>query len=335
MPHDVRRNNPLFLPENLERAAPLLEALKDVAKAHDATPAQVALAWVVRRPNVVAIPGASSVAQLEANVAAADLELTDEDDARLTEASDRFEPVRGRGGGPEAGRPTGSSASPCGVAVFVGPAARRYDAASARPPRAREVGSCTSLWSGVVGSDPASPKPPRRLVTRLGSSIGASRRSGACHRRSPGKKLVGVGFDRDRLEEAGIKDAFAVASVTNGDNSNIMIARVAKETYGIDRVVARIYDPRRAAIYERLGIPTVATVQWTIERVLRRILPESHAVEWIDPSAKVCLLERQVPAAWAGRDVAELEIDGEAKVIAVSRLGVSQLARPEPRDPGR
>jgi aryl-alcohol dehydrogenase-like predicted oxidoreductase len=73
----------------------MLEVLKDVAKTHDATPAQVALAWVVRRPNVVAIPGASSVEQLEANVAAADLELSDEDDARLTEASDRFDPVRG------------------------------------------------------------------------------------------------------------------------------------------------------------------------------------------------------------------------------------------------
>jgi aryl-alcohol dehydrogenase-like predicted oxidoreductase len=95
VPHDVRRNNPLFLPENLERAAPLLETLKDVANTHDATPAQVALAWVVRHPNVVAIPGASSVAQLEANVAAADLDLSDEDDARLTEASDRFEPIRG------------------------------------------------------------------------------------------------------------------------------------------------------------------------------------------------------------------------------------------------
>jgi aryl-alcohol dehydrogenase-like predicted oxidoreductase len=95
VPHDVRRNNPLFLAENLERAAPLLDALRDVAAAHEATPAQVALAWVVKRPNVIAIPGASSVAQLEANVAAADLELTDEDDARLTEASDSFEPVRG------------------------------------------------------------------------------------------------------------------------------------------------------------------------------------------------------------------------------------------------
>jgi aryl-alcohol dehydrogenase-like predicted oxidoreductase len=95
VPRDVRRNNTLFLPENVERATPLLDALREVARSHDATPAQVALAWLIRRPNVIAIPGASSVAQLEANVAAADLELTDEDDARLTEASDAFDPVRG------------------------------------------------------------------------------------------------------------------------------------------------------------------------------------------------------------------------------------------------
>jgi trk system potassium uptake protein TrkA len=143
-----------------------------------------------------------------------------------------------------------------------------------------------------------------------------------------GKRIVGVGFDRDRLDEAGIKDAIAVASVTNGDNSNIMIARVAKETYGIERVVARIYDPRRAAIYERLGIPTVATVQWTIERVLRRILPESPSVEWIDPSAKVCLIERLVPSKWAGHRITELNIEEQANVVGLSRLGVAQLCRP-------
>jgi aryl-alcohol dehydrogenase-like predicted oxidoreductase len=101
VPKDVRATNPLFLPENLEHAGPLLGALRDVAKAHDATPAQVALAWVIRRPNVVAIPGASSVGQLEANVAAADLDLTDEDDARLTEASDSFAPRRGIGTVPQ------------------------------------------------------------------------------------------------------------------------------------------------------------------------------------------------------------------------------------------
>jgi len=91
----VRRTNVLFLPENIARAGELLDALREVAKLHDATSAQVALAWVIRHPNVVAIPGASSVAQLESNVAAADLELSDDDDARLTGAADRFEPRQG------------------------------------------------------------------------------------------------------------------------------------------------------------------------------------------------------------------------------------------------
>lgn len=94
-PRGMRVSNPLFLPENLARAADLLGALRDVAATHDATPAQVALAWLVRRPNVVVIPGASSVAQLESNVAAADLALTDEDDRHLRRASDRFVPLTG------------------------------------------------------------------------------------------------------------------------------------------------------------------------------------------------------------------------------------------------
>ena len=94
-PGGVRAGNSMFLPENVEKAKPLLDALREIAAAHDATPAQVALAWVIRRPNVVAIPGASSVAQLEKNAAAADLELTDDEDARLTQASDRFAPTTG------------------------------------------------------------------------------------------------------------------------------------------------------------------------------------------------------------------------------------------------
>ena len=186
---------------------------------------------------------------------------------------------------------------------------------------------------GRVGSGLA------EAVEAAGHTVGIiDRREQAFRRLSPtfsGKKLVGVGFDRDRLEEAGIKEAFAVASVTNGDNSNIMIARVAKETYGIERVVARIYDPRRAAIYERLGIPTVATVQWTIERVLRRILPESHAVEWIDPSAKVCLLERQVPAG-LGRSRRRRARDrrrGQGDRRVAARRVATGSARA--RDPGR
>jgi trk system potassium uptake protein TrkA len=144
-----------------------------------------------------------------------------------------------------------------------------------------------------------------------------------------GRAIVGVGFDRDRLVEAGIEEASALAAVTNGDNSNITVARVAKETFGVERVVARIYDPRRAAIYERLGIPTVATVQWTTERVLRRVLPDTPAVEWTDPSARVVLAERRLPAAWAGRRPEDVEAPGLARIVGLSRLGVSRIVDPK------
>jgi trk system potassium uptake protein TrkA len=143
-----------------------------------------------------------------------------------------------------------------------------------------------------------------------------------------GVTVAGIGFDRDRLVEAGIERAGALAAVTNGDNSNILIARVARETFGVERVVARIYDPRRAAIYQRLGIPTVATVAWATERVLRRVLPDEPAVDWVDPSARVCLVERAVPARWAGAAVAELET-AEIRVVALTRLGLAQLPRAE------
>ena len=168
-------------------------------------------------------------------------------------------------------------------------------------------------------------------LEEAGHSVAVVDRRRQAFRRLPdtfgGQRIVGVGFDRQRLAEAGIDRAGALAAVTSGDNSNIVVARVAREAFGVERVVARIYDPRRASIYERLGIPTIATVQWTTERVLRRILPDAPAVEWVDPSAKVCLLERAVPPAWAGRPVADLEVDGVARVSAVSRLGESGLPR--------
>jgi trk system potassium uptake protein TrkA len=140
-----------------------------------------------------------------------------------------------------------------------------------------------------------------------------------------GEKIVGVGFDRDRLKAAGIERAGALAAVTNGDNSNILVARVARETFGIERVVARIYDPRRAAIYERVGIPTIATVQWATERVLHRILPERPTSDWVDPSAKVMLVERPVPASWAGAGVFDLESEGRWRIVGLTRLGVARI----------
>jgi trk system potassium uptake protein TrkA len=178
---------------------------------------------------------------------------------------------------------------------------------------------------------------------RVGSSLAISltgnghtvaivdRRPEAFARLGPGftgTTVAGIGFDRDILREAGIEKAGAVASVTNGDNSNILIARVARETFGIERVVARIYDPRRAVIYQRLGIPTVATVAWTTERVLRRILPDEPAVDWVDPSAKVVLVERVVPGAWGGHTVEELEVPGVARIVSVGRYGTAAVPKP-------
>ncbi|KAA0233544.1 MAG: hypothetical protein JJLCMIEE_02435 [Acidimicrobiales bacterium] len=140
-----------------------------------------------------------------------------------------------------------------------------------------------------------------------------------------GQRIVGLGFDRDRLLEAGIEEADALAAVTNGDNSNIVVARVARESYGLDRVVARIYDPRRAAIYQRLGISTIATVHWSSEQVLRRILPNPPAVEWTDPSARVHLVERIVPSSLAGTRCDELEQPGRFRLVALGRLGAGRL----------
>jgi trk system potassium uptake protein len=144
-----------------------------------------------------------------------------------------------------------------------------------------------------------------------------------------GQEVVGVGFDRDRLEEAGIRDAAAIAAVTNGDNSNILTARVARETFGVERVVARIYDPRRAVIYERLGISTIATVQWTIDRVLRKLVPDAAESDWVDPRARVSLVERSVAPSWAGRPLGDIEIPGVARAVALSRMGVAQVASPD------
>jgi len=139
-----------------------------------------------------------------------------------------------------------------------------------------------------------------------------------------GQKITGIGFDHDTLVLAGIERAGALAAVTNGDNSNILVARVAREKFSIERVVARIYDPKRAEIYERLGIATVATVKWTSERILRRILPDATAIEWTDPSAKVVVVERELSALFVGQRLLSIEID-YARVIALRRLGTAMI----------
>ena len=136
-----------------------------------------------------------------------------------------------------------------------------------------------------------------------------------------GKTVKGVGFDREVLLEAGISDAGAFAAVSSGDNSNILSARVVRETFDVHNVVARIYDPGRAEVYERLGIPTVATVRWTADQVLRRLLPAGSEPHWRDPSGSVRLMEVHVDRAWVGRTIDDMEAATEARVPFVFRLG--------------
>jgi trk system potassium uptake protein len=143
-----------------------------------------------------------------------------------------------------------------------------------------------------------------------------------------GQTVTGVGFDRDTLREAGVERAEGFAAVSSGDNSNIIAARVARETFGIENVVARIYDPRRAEVYQRLGIPTVATVRWTADRVLRRLLPAGSEPEYRDPSGRVVLAEVHVDPAWVGRRLAELEDASTARIAFVTRLGEARVADP-------
>ena len=141
-----------------------------------------------------------------------------------------------------------------------------------------------------------------------------------------GRAVQGFGFDRDHLEQAGIREAHALAAVTSGDNSNILTARIARETFQIPNVVARIYDPRRAVIYQRLGIPTVATVTWTTDQVRRRLFPDTVSTEWTDPNGEVSVIERAVPPEWAGHKLAGLDENSRFRVITVTRAGHARLA---------
>jgi trk system potassium uptake protein TrkA len=136
-----------------------------------------------------------------------------------------------------------------------------------------------------------------------------------------GDTVTGVGFDRGTLEAAGITRAHAFAAVSSGDNSNILAARVARETYGVEQVVARIYDPRRAEVYQRLGIPTVATVSWTAGQIMRRILPMGAQDEYRDPSGTITLAEVHVGALWLGRRASALEAASGARIAFVTRYG--------------
>ena len=140
-----------------------------------------------------------------------------------------------------------------------------------------------------------------------------------------GQQVTGVGFDRDTMIEAGIERATAFAAVSSGDNSNILAARVARESFAVENVVARIYDPKRAEVYQKLGIPTVRTVRWTVDQMLRRLSPGGAETEWRDPTGQVVLAEVHVDIAWVGKRITALEAASGARVALLSRMGDALL----------
>jgi trk/ktr system potassium uptake protein len=140
-----------------------------------------------------------------------------------------------------------------------------------------------------------------------------------------GLTVTGVGFDRDVLVEAGIERADAFAAVSSGDNSNIISARVARETFGVQRVVARIYDQKRAEVYERVGIPTVATVRYTTDRMVRHLLPKDQLELWRDPTSTVSIVEVPVHSGWVSKPLKAIEDATGTRIAFIMRFGIGTL----------
>lgn len=165
-----------------------------------------------------------------------------------------------------------------------------------------------------------------------GHSVAVIDQNAEAFRRLPtefsGTTVTGVGFDRDVLRSAGIERADAFAAVSSGDNSNIISARLARETFGVSRVVARIYDARRAQVYERLGIPTVATIRWAADRMVRHLVPEGTVEVFRDPTSVVSIVEAPLHTDWVGRTIKSLEDRTGARVAYLMRFGMGSLAAP-------
>jgi trk system potassium uptake protein len=142
------------------------------------------------------------------------------------------------------------------------------------------------------------------------------------------QRVTGLAFDRDTLLEAGIERATAFAAVTSGDNSNVLAARIAKETFQVSHVVARIYDPARASFYARLGIGTVATVAWSTEQIFRRLL-DRRVSDWTDQSGNLSLFEQPIPLSWCGRKLSDICAAENWNIVAVSRAGRAELVSPQ------
>lgn len=140
-----------------------------------------------------------------------------------------------------------------------------------------------------------------------------------------GRMVEGIGFDSEVLVEAGIERADAFIAVSSGDNSNIVSSIIAKDVFHVPKVVTRIYDPRRASIYRRFGIPTVAPVQWGVNKVFDLLFRERSFSRDTFGSGEVEMMEFELPSNLAGRRVGEFEVPGEVHVAAIERFGAALL----------
>ena len=184
---------------------------------------------------------------------------------------------------------------------------------------------CVIMGCGRVGAE---------LTVQLskgGHSVAIiDKRKEAFDRLPPGfdaRTIVGIGFDREILEQAGIKEADAFIAVSNGDNSNIVSARVAREHYHVDKVIARIYDPRRAEIYERLNIPTIATVRWAAKQVQYLLFHGKETMRDSLAGGSLLHLQIEIPDHFVGKKISSVTSDGEVEVIGVDRGGTGFIPK--------
>lgn len=170
-------------------------------------------------------------------------------------------------------------------------------------------------------------------LAKAGHSVAIiDKRKTAFDRLPPGfdaRTIVGIGFDREVLVEAGIKEADAFIAVSNGDNSNIVSARVAREHFKVPKVIARIYDPRRAEIYERLDIPTVATVRWAAKQVQYLLFHGRETMKETLAGGSLLHLQVELPDHLVGKKVSSVESEGEVEVVGVDRGGSGFIPKPD------
>ena len=162
-------------------------------------------------------------------------------------------------------------------------------------------------------------------LAKAGHSVAiVDKRKTAFDRLPPGfdaKTIVGIGFDREVLQRAGIEEADAFVAVSNGDNSNIVSARVAREHFKVPKVIARIYDPRRAEIYERLDIPTISSVRWAAKQVQHLLFHGKESMRDTLGGGSLLQLQIKLPEHLVGKKISSVTSDGKVEVIGVDRGG--------------